>query len=137
MPPLHLGLVFVGGTVGTLARWGTGRLLPADQPWPWAILVVNLVGSFVLGAVLDHLTALGPDAGRRRAARLLLGVGFCGAFTTYSSFATAAPLLQPRDASAALGWLAANLFGCLLTAWLGMGLGERTGRARATAGGPR
>ena len=48
---------------------------------------MNVLGAFVLGALLEPLGGRGPDIGRRRALRLTLGTGFCGGFTTYSALA--------------------------------------------------
>ena len=67
-PPSELLAVFAGGCLGALARAGVAEALPV----PWATLLVNVVGAFVLGVVVT------------RAPRLL-GTGFCGAFTTFST----------------------------------------------------
>ena len=82
-----MGLVLVGGSAGTLARWAVGLTVPHVARLPLGTFVVNLVGAFVLGALLEHLARRGPDTGRRRALRLTLGTGFCGGFTTYSALA--------------------------------------------------
>ena len=82
-----LGLVFLGGATGTLARWAVGLAVPHAAGVPLGTYAVNVVGAFVLGALLGHLSARGPDEGRRRAVRLTLGTGFCGGFTTYSALA--------------------------------------------------
>lgn len=82
-----LVLVLLGGGTGTLARWAVGLAVPHVAGLPLGTLLVNLAGAFVLGALLEHLAARGPDAGRRRALRLTLGTGFCGGFTTYSALA--------------------------------------------------
>ena len=72
----ELAAVFIGGVVGALARAGVAEALPpAPGHWPWATLLVNVAGAFVLGAVAAR--------GYRRA---LLGQGFCGALTTFSAF---------------------------------------------------
>lgn len=86
--PVELALVFVGGTLGTAAREGLGLLVPTSGHLPWAILVANLVGAFLLGVLLESLVRRGPDTGRRRGLRLLLGTGFLGGFTTYSALAS-------------------------------------------------
>ena len=67
-PRAELLAVFAGGCLGALARAGVAEALPV----PWATLLVNVVGAFVLGAVVT------------RSPRLL-GTGFCGAFTTFST----------------------------------------------------
>jgi fluoride exporter len=54
---------------------------------PVATLGVNVVGAFALGVLLDALSRRGADAGLRRDVRLLVGTGFLGGFTTYSSLA--------------------------------------------------
>jgi CrcB protein len=82
-----LGLVFAGGATGTLARWAVGVTVPHLHRVPAATFGVNVVGAFLLGALLQGLARRGPDVGRRRAVRLTLGTGFCGGFTTYSALA--------------------------------------------------
>lgn len=78
-------MLILGGTIGTLARYGlTGaayRMLGSD--FPYGTLAVNLVGCFLIGlfvVLAETKFSLGPNA------RLLLMVGFCGAFTTFSTF---------------------------------------------------
>lgn len=106
----HLRLRFVvlvaaGGALGTAARYGVGVALPhRTGQWPWSTLVVNIVGAFVLGLVLELLLRHGPDTGARRIARLGIGTGFCGAFTTYSALATDT-VLQLDQGSTATGLL--------------------------------
>ncbi|WP_114579295.1 fluoride efflux transporter CrcB [Saliphagus sp. LR7] len=70
-------LISIGGALGAVLRYVVGQLLDA-QRFPWGTLVVNAVGSFVLGAVIAGVT--NGDA------LLVVSVGFCGAFTTFSSF---------------------------------------------------
>jgi len=74
-------LVGTGAAVGAVARYLVANLVVKWQgsgPFPTATLVVNVIGSFVLGLVV-----LG---GASDPAALLIGTGACGAFTTYSSF---------------------------------------------------
>jgi len=80
-----LAAVFIGGVAGALARAGVADAL-AHGPgrWPWATLLVNVAGAFVLGWVAAR--------GFRRA---LLGQGFCGALTTFSTLQL--ELLQMLD----------------------------------------
>lgn len=83
--PMALVLVVVGGTLGAAAREALVLAVPGGGPIPWAILIANLVGAFVLGLVLESLIRHPSASAQKR--RLLLGTGFCGGFTTYSTFA--------------------------------------------------
>lgn len=76
-------LVFAGGAVGApvrylLDRWITGRRRAGV--FPWGTLVVNLIGSLILGFVLGASRSLPADI------VTLIGTGFCGALTTFSTF---------------------------------------------------
>lgn len=75
MEPAHL--LGTGGAIGAVLRYTVGQLLVHDR-FPFSTLVVNVVGSFVLGLVVF--------AGLDREAVLFIGTGACGSFTTYSSF---------------------------------------------------
>ncbi len=70
-------LVGTGGAIGATLRYTVGQLLVSDR-FPKATFAVNLVGTFVLGLVIF--------AGATNEIFLLIGIGACGAFTTFSSF---------------------------------------------------
>jgi CrcB protein len=75
----------LGGAVGALARWGVAEALPRGATgWPWATLLVNLVGCLVLGLLIGSVFARSPASAWPRP---LLGTGVLGGFTTYSAFA--------------------------------------------------
>jgi CrcB protein len=78
-------LVALGAAAGAPARWWLDqhvRRRRAGDEFPWGTLLINVVGSFVLGALL------GATSGRPDAQLVaLLGTGLCGGFTTFSSFA--------------------------------------------------
>ncbi|MEU4236157.1 fluoride efflux transporter CrcB [Actinoplanes sp. NPDC026619] len=77
---MTLLLVALGAAVGAPLRYLTDRAIQArhDSAFPWGTLTVNVLGSFVLGL----LTAI-PASDKLTA---ILGTGFCGALTTYSTF---------------------------------------------------
>jgi CrcB protein len=113
--------VFAGGIAGALARAAVLEALPHDPgAWPWATLLVNLAGAFVLGAVAAR--------GYRRA---LIGQGFCGALTTFSTLQL--ELLEMLDhdrVGLALGYAAVSLSAGLAAAELG----RRAAGTAATTG---
>lgn len=90
LAPGFIALVFVGGAAGSLTRYGLDELLGTTTGLPVATLTVNLAGAFALGVLIEWLSFRGSDLGHRRAARLLLGTGFLGGFTTYSALAVEA-----------------------------------------------
>ncbi len=79
--------VALGAALGAPLRFLTAHLL--DGRLPWGTMLVNVAGSFALGAVT------GPGLGAEAVA--LLGTGFCGALTTYSAFAVQAHERGLRD----------------------------------------
>jgi CrcB protein len=120
--PLPLCLVAIGGVLGTAARYGVSLTLPTTTGrWPVGTFVVNMVGSFVLGALLEGLARRGQDTGIRQRARLLIGTGFCGAFTTFSTLAVETDLLvRSHHPGLALAYAAGSLAGGLLVTALGI-----------------
>lgn len=113
------GWVAVGSGCGALARWGILTLVVAPGS-DLAVLILNAVGSVLLGVVLG----LGPpEPGARsrvnamleRRVRLGLGVGFCGGLTTFSTFAvnTAERLHSHQFLEAATGVAATTLLSTL------------------------
>jgi fluoride exporter len=87
-----IGLVGIGGALGTAARYGLTRWLPTTHGWPWPTLTANLIGTFILGVLLA-LLAEALDGHSARRARLLVGTGFCGGMTTYSTLVVETDLL--------------------------------------------
>ncbi|MEH3155885.1 MAG: fluoride efflux transporter CrcB [Gordonia paraffinivorans] len=132
--PGSLALVFLGGVVGTAARYGLEEAFPhRGTNWPTGTFVANLLGAFALGLLLEALVRRGDDTGRRRSVRLLLGVGFCGAFTTYSTLALEISLFV-RDGAAgtAVLYAAVSVIAGLVAVWLGIVLASTVVR-RGTA----
>lgn len=106
-------LVAAGGALGVLARYGIGLAAPGDG----ATLAINVVGSFALGLLVA--------AGAGEQARAVLGVGFLGGFTTYSTFALQAwTRVDGGDHSGALLLVAASVVLGLAAAGLGVAVGR-------------
>jgi CrcB protein len=121
--------ICLGGALGTGARYliATGMERRGWTAFPWAILTINLLGSFLLALIL---TATRPTDDLERTLQLALTVGVMGGFTTYSSFNYDTLRLLERGAGAlALANVAATVLGCLAAGWLGWALG------RSLAGG--
>jgi CrcB protein len=114
----------VGGTAGTLARYLLqGTLQPSASTFPVGTLVVNLAGSFVLGFLMRLLTGsltVTPDL------RAGLTIGFCGAFTTMSTFAyESVLLLEDGQVWRAAAYAAGSAGGSMLAVIAGLGLAGR------------
>lgn len=75
MDPAHL--VGAGGAIGAVLRYLVGQLVP-NTGFPFHTLIVNSVGSFVLGLVVFSSV--------NNQVMLFVGIGMCGSFTTYSTF---------------------------------------------------
>jgi CrcB protein len=120
-------LISIGAVLGANARYLVG-LWAVDRfgaGFPYGTFVVNVTGSFVLGflvAALEGRLPLSPDL------RFLVGVGFLGAYTTFSSFAVETLILL-RDGNMVTGiinifgnnlaGLAAAMLGFFLARWIG------------------
>lgn len=125
--PLHLqpnalGWIFVGGLIGTSARYLLEKAVPFHAPeWPWATFVINLVGALALGIALEGLARMGDDTGWRQRTRLLFGTGVCGTFTTYSAFALEASLiLREGSVLVAVAYTLATVVLGAVAAWAGI-----------------
>lgn len=111
--------IAVGGGIGSAARAWIGFAMPHD--YPWATLLVNVGGSFLLGFIFGYevqTRTLHPTA------RDFLAIGFCGGFTTFSTFSLQTmQQLQARDFGPASLNIASTILGTLLAVWLGMKTG--------------
>ena len=106
--------IFVGGAIGAVGRAALADAIAAGDGWPWATFVVNVVGAGLLGYVVT-----GPPV--RRA---LLGSGFCGALTTFSTLQIELlDLLDRGRVGVALAYVAASVAAGLLVVAIG---GRRT-----------
>jgi CrcB protein len=94
--------------IGALARVGLLQTGAGDAPgWPWLTFAVNLLGAFLLGYFVTRLQERLPLSAYRRP---LLGTGFCGAFTTFSTMQVElVTMLNAHRAGLALGYAAASI----------------------------
>lgn len=116
---MNLLFVFVGGGVGSVARYammrGIGRFVSSD--FPWHTLGVNLLGALFIGAVTEFL-ALRVSA--VEPARMLLITGFLGGFTTFSAFSLEGALMWQRgDYVALASYVAASVIGTIIAVMCG------------------
>lgn len=119
---MNLLLMALCGGVGAVCRFVLDAVVRgrAKGSMPWGTLLVNLLGSLLLGL----LTAATARQGMRPDVKLVLGTGFCGGFTTFSTASVeCVRLVQKKSVGLALAYLLATAAGCLATAALGYWLG--------------
>ena len=111
--------VFLGGGAGSVCRYALGLLLarPGNH-WPWATWACNMVGCLLIGLLLGWF--------QRRpalACQLLFGTGFCGGFTTFSTFMNGnLTLANGSQMLTALLYTAASLLLGAIAVWGGYAL---------------
>ena len=121
----NLLLVMLGGALGAGARHlaGLAGLRWLGPGFPWATLFVNLLGSLLIGLLAGWLLR----AGGSEQARLFLGVGILGGFTTFSAFSLELGLmLQRGELAPAAAYVLASVVGGVLLLFAGLWL-MRTG----------
>ncbi|MEH0111428.1 CrcB family protein [Tersicoccus sp. MR15.9] len=141
--PVHLRLrwvllVALGGMIGTGVREALSLTFPAPPyGFPLTVFGINVVGAFVLGWLLESLARRGPDEGGRRAARLGIGTGVLGGFTTYSALAVDTAQLAGTATGVGLLYIAGSVLVGTMTAWTGIATAAATAHrsaSRRTAG---
>jgi CrcB protein len=115
--------VALAGAAGSVLRYAVGlALLRAPMGFPAGTLVVNVLGSFLLGVFARALSAPHLDP----AWRIALTVGFCGGFTTFSTFsAELVSMAQEGRALRAAAYVLASLVLGVTATLLGLALGDR------------
>ena len=108
--------VGIGGFIGSILRYLVGLLAPASS-FPWTTLAINVVGSFALAVIAGMvLRGVLPDS----ELSLLLRVGLCGGFTTFSTFSVETVSLASEGAwMAALAYAVGTVILCVLAAFAG------------------
>ena len=124
--------IALGGAIGSVMRFWLAELVGrfVESPFPWATVITNITGSFVIGF---YATLTGPE-GRLLAtpvARQFVMVGICGGYTTFSAFSLETlHRLQAGLWSAAALDVALSTLSWLFAAWLGFALAARLDPAR-------
>jgi fluoride exporter len=109
----ELAAIFAGGSIGAIVRAALEDAAPARAGhWPWATFAVNVVGAFLLGYFATRLQERLPLSAYRRP---LLGTGFCGALTTFSTVQVELlRILDRGDVGLAIGYGGASAVAGLL-----------------------
>ncbi len=112
--------VFIGGGLGSICRYGIARILqPFEFVFPWATFVANLISCIVLGGLIGWFM----KNATQDAIKLLWLTGFCGGFSTFSTFTYETyALLQEGNYFYACTNICLSLLVCLVGIWLGLKL---------------
>ena len=115
--------IAVGAALGAPARYAVAQLVPITPgTFPWATFWTNVSGAFVLGVFLTFVMERLPPT---RFLRPLFGIGFLGAYTTFSTLAVeTAKLVKDGDVALGVGYTLASIAVGLVFAYLGIALGR-------------
>ena len=109
--------VFIGGGLGSICRYGIALLLKKHQfNFPFATLIANIIACIILG----YLIGLAAKGSISMNQKLLLMTGFCGGFSTFSTFSAETFLLfENGNAGYALANMGLSIIVCLIGIWIG------------------
>jgi len=109
--------IAAGGAAGTLARFGISSwMAPVTVRFPFATLLINIVGSFLIGWLSGEWSPV-----KDVTVRAALTIGFCGGFTTFSTFSIeTVRMLHSGDARRAATYVAASILLSVSAAALGV-----------------
>ena len=114
----ELAAIFAGGAIGAVARvWLSQHFMQGDTSWPWTIFAINISGSFALAYFATRLQERLPQSTYRRP---LLGTGFCGAYTTFSTMQVEIlKMVEADHYGLAIAYAIASVAAGVLAIWLG------------------
>ena len=121
----ELAAIFLGGAAGALLRvWIGEEFTHGAASWPWVTFSINVSGSFVLGYLVTRLQERLPQSTYRRP---LLGTGFCGAYTTFSTMQVEIlTMIEHGRYGLAAFYAGASISAGYLAIWLATALVRRT-----------
>lgn len=115
-------LVFLGGGLGSVCRFFLGRLLNQLTWLPWGTLLANGLGCFLIGWVIASLPKDQPNS---QELTFFLATGFCGGFTTFSTFAFENNIfLKAGQYSNFILYSGISLIICLSATYAGLAIGK-------------
>lgn len=125
--------VGLGGIIGALSRYfiGNAFALWFGLTFPYGTMFINVTGSMLLGLI--QVLAMERFLFSPRF-RLFSGVGFCGAYTTFSTFTKETLSLMPAHSGVAFLYCAGSVICCLLGSWLGIVAGRLLFARRLSSG---
>jgi CrcB protein len=124
----EIAAIFLGGAAGSLLRvWLAQSVTSGVASWPWATFIVNVSGCFALGLIATHLRERPPEAPHWHP---LLGTGFCGAYTTFSTMQLElVRMLDHERFELAIGYALASVVAGYLAISAGAALARMRGAA--------
>lgn len=117
--------VGLGGALGSIARYWMGLFVARHlgEAFPWGTLFINIIGSFIITFFGTLTLPQGPHPVSPEL-RLFVMVGFCGGYTTFSSFSLQTlDLLRGGEGIAALAYILASMVFCIVAAAVGYYVG--------------
>lgn len=113
----ELAAIFTGGAAGAVVRvWLGIHFTQSSTGWPWTIFAINVTGSFALGYLATRLQERLPQSTYRRP---MLGTGFCGSYTTFSTMQVeAVRMIDAGRYGMAVGYVLASVAAGVLAVWI-------------------
>ncbi len=120
----ELAAIAAGGAAGALLRVWLVRQFGSGAPgWPWTTFAINVTGSFALAYIATRLQERLPLSTYRRP---LLGTGFCGAYTTFSTMAIEiVRMLESDRYGLSAGYAAASIAAGFVAIWAASAVARR------------